>query len=447
MNRISLVSSLSQIAQTAALLVCATGCISIPMGKEEFTTEYPTAIRATWDSPTKTYEVSPAVYGDEGENRVVTIVLSGTVTSEQPREQHYDKVTLEKRKRLAFGFFPNAAEGLFRPKKAMVPMNLPYVGDGRYSSNTYGAKESGIGAAGFGAFLGIYLFLYTPFSILYEPFAPYEDDRHYMGRFIDSGLRGNTICSNYSAEDVELLGKFSPSDRAKIGAWTFRENATHPQNTFWNGFSSFSWFGFDKHSYYLMHDPVKDSRKEPVAPEITSSDRKVSGPYSVTMRIPDMAFEEIVDVGPDSSEAVFHLPAATHGRSSASGFLRFLPPAAGLDAVRGEDSRELLRRAAEREWPITVSLPASRADGVIEPPSRPSYRIVAVERPDSGGLVVRVAVDDASRTFDIDRMVQPEIRRLFREQFSSGADDARQETLRWTTEDEGKTLVYTVDFQ
>ena len=70
------------------------GCIAIPMGKETFTTEYPTAIRATWDSPAKTYEPSVSVVDGDMDRHTASIALHAGVTSEQPQEQQYESLTV-----------------------------------------------------------------------------------------------------------------------------------------------------------------------------------------------------------------------------------------------------------------------------------------------------------------------------------------------------------------
>ena len=137
------------------------------------------------------------------------------------------------------------------------------------------------------------------------------------------------------------------------------------------------------------------------------------------------------------------------------GTVRFLPPAGGLAVVRNEDDRAILELAMEKEWPVTVALPAPRLgkvrkkdEGGMARPEVAPYQIASIGRTDDGkGLVVRVAVSDTSRTFDIDRTVQPEVRRLFREQFATGENAGRRESVLWKTENGGKTLLYTVTFE
>ena len=60
---------------------------------------------------------------------------------------------------------------------------------------------------------------------------------------------------------------------------------------------------------------------------------------------------------------------------------------------------------------------------------------------------MRVTVNDLSRTLDIDRAVRPEVRRMFREQFASGENADRRETVRMEVPDGGKAIVYTVTFE
>ena len=58
-----------------------------------------------------------------------------------------------------------------------------------------------------------------------------------------------------------------------------------------------------------------------------------------------------------------------------------------------------------------------------------------------------MTVTDTSKTFEIDRKVQPEVRRMFREQFATGGNATRREALRMDLLDGGKALVYTVTFE
>lgn len=451
------------IAASAPLLA---GCVAIPMGRERFTTEYPTDIRATWDSPTKTYEPSPAVSGGDEDHHAVAIGLQGAITSVQPQVQHYEKVTLEKRKYMGFGFFPSAAGMFAGSKNDLALTTLPYKGDGIYSTmplrNPPKDKPHGSELAwnlGADAFSKLVVgLLNTPFSLLFGAFGPYEHDRHYMGRFLESEWKAGYTSRSYAKEDIDRLLKFSPEDRKRIGAWTFHEDAEHPQNTFRNSFSGFSLFGFYKFARYEVKKPEALPSK-PVEPKVSVSHRTVQGPYAVTLRLPSLGYLETVALEPGAKEAEFLLVDAANGDAFADGTVAYSLPAEGLEAVRNADDRAILERAAAQEWPVRIALPAPRpgtppaADGGPAPATSPApaagplYSITSVEQDASGALVVRIAVHDLSKTFEIDRIVQPQVRRLLRDRVAPGESADRRENIQWKTEDEGKTLVYTASFE
>ena len=447
------------------------GCIAIPMGKETFTTEYLADIHPTADPPGKIYEPVPAVRSD-GENKFsVLIGLEGRIVVEQPQEQNYERGSIEKRKYLSFGFLPHQGSLWNRPPaNVLCQQGLPYQGDGIYSTmplkkppkakphGSFYAWNAGVDS-GSRFLLGL---LNTPISLLFGGFMPYEHGRHYYGRFLsrerkysDSGI-GYTS-STYRSEDIELLMKFSVEEREKIGAWTYREDAAHPHNTFANSFDRASLFGFYKWCYYVVHDPQPTEKTVHADAKSSTISKTITGPFSVQLSLPDLEYYQTVEVESGATAANFRLTDAANGASFANGTVRFLPPPGGLSAVRNEDDRAMLELAMEREWPVKVELPAPRIVSTGETSAKDrrgtrseesSYRIVAIGRTEDGkGLVVRVTVNDTGKTFEIDRQVQPEVRRMFREQFATGTDATRRENVRMELVDGDKTLVYTVVFE
>lgn len=446
--------------------VLGAGCIAIPMGKETFTTEYPTDIRPTSDPPQITYEAQPTVSEGDSDRLTVAIGLKGEITIEQSQEQRHSKVSLVKSKYLSFGFFPG--DGVFwtGTTNQLSRQGLPYQGDGIYSTmqlrtppreKPHGSFAAwNMGAGEWQEFFGIF---YTPFSLLFGAFGSYDSDKHVSGRFLGSEIKYPTNgvpyrSNSYSSEDVELLLKFPPADRERIGAWTYHEDEQHPHNTFRNAFGGFSIFGFCKWAQYEMQKPIS-TKSTPVPARVTTSSRTIRGPFSVALNLADHGLSEIVDVEPGRTIARFKLLGIANGDSVANGTVRFLPPHGGLAAIRDEDDRAILELAMGREWPVTVALPAPRLDKVAKPDEGGTarsgaspYQIASIGRTDDGkGLVVRVIVSDTSRTFDIDRAVQPEVRRMFREQFATGENAGRSESVVRKTEDGGKTLLYMVTFE
>lgn len=454
----------------AAAGILGSGCVAIPMGTEKFTTEYPADIRPTDAPPAKTYEVNPTVLADDEDHRTVTIGLIGKVTSEQLLAQHYKAVSLDKRKRLAIGLCPQLAQTrMYHPKGALTPVgSMAYNGDGNYASYNLKTDDNVLTAQKKNNQAGAILSLVTlglvstPIVTIAEMFGPFEKDEHFLGGNIDSyssKLVGQSIYSTtvYDSKDIDLLRKFPKEARDKIGAWTYFENTEHPHHSFWRGFSSIQYFGVYKYCNYFVKDEGELQRTTPAPPRITTQKRIASGPYSVMLSLPALGFSQTASVETERTNATFDLLDVANGDSFANGTVRFLPPPGGLAVIRNEDDRALLELAMEKEWPVTVALPAPRIGTVPQhrsenatskspAPRTAPYQISSIE-PKDGMLVVRVTVNDASQTFDIDRTVQPEVRRMFREQFATGPDAKRRESVRMAVEDGGKSLVYTVTFE
>lgn len=432
------------------------GCVAIPMGKETYTTKYDTGLRRAAGEPAKTYDCAPALESGDEHRRTLSVGLVGEVTAEQPQEQTFKTVTVEKHKRLAIGLFPKSAQTTYRPKGSLtpIPSGMYYVGDGRYS--TYGNPSSvPTGAKGGGSLLtGLTLGLVAnPISLLVGIFGPFENDRHFLGSAESSKSVYRTrdtvnTSVTYKSDDLDLLLKFSPADRERIGAWTFHENDTHPHNTFWNGFDA-QWVGVVKYCNYFVRKGDDVVGTEAAAPRVEKTPRTVLGPYRVTLSLPELGFRKTAAVQPGDTKAVFNLPEAANGRPSASGTVSFQPPPDGWGQIRNPDDKAMLSRAMEREWPVTVALPAPRLTGGetnARQEASANYRIEGVD-PVNGGIIVRVRLEDTSKTFEVHRAVRPEILRIFREQFASEANPGRQERVQWKAKDDGRLLIYKVSFE
>ena len=440
-----------------------TGCIAIPMGTETFTTEYPTEVSPTDDPPTKTCEVDPvAEAGDEG-NRSVSIGLAGTVIVEQAQSQQYARVEVVKKKRLAIGLAPLMAQTTYHPDGALTPMTgMYYVGDGKYSTMNMGSKEP-VGAMDGGkAVLGLTLgILSTPFSMMAGIFGPFEKDYHFLGGTVadqSSSRYGNAVntSTTYNSKDIDLLQKFPMSDRVKIGAWTYHENAFHPHNTFWHGFEA-QWFGVAKYCNYLVKDKGVIERTTPAAPNVTRNKRNVPGPYGVTLSLPTLGFLSSANVKPGETTAVFNLLKVANGDSFANGTIRFLPPPGGLSKVLDDDDRAILELAMGREWPVTVKLPApmlgakdgSRSEKSNETRVKPLYSDIRKLNLADGGFEVRVKVNDASQTLKVHKEVSPDVRQLYLDEYANEHPEIPTERIRvklhWRNSENGAELIYTAD--
>lgn len=443
------------------LAALAAGCLAVPVGHRHFSAEYPGKIRPTGETGEKTFEAFPEVSGPS--EKRVEIGLAGNVTETVPQVRHWERVTVSKEKVLAFGLFPTLAQDVFRRKDALERTTQYYTGNGNYSSKSGGKGASAMTSGMTVNLLGLGA-MNLPFTLLHGIFGPFEQDWHYLGKITEVKRSYQEITNIRDPSKLELLQKFSPAERKEIGVWTWRDDAQHPQNTFWHGFSMFQWVGVCKYCNYVVHDPVETGRTEPASPKTLSHVRHVEGPYAVTLHLPDFGWTETLDVPPGRKGASFSADAllsAANGRTNVQGRIRFRPPPGGWDEVADAEDRALLEKAAGRTWNVTFVLPPppppppGQASNLppsppeareVQPAGTPPYSITAIEQAEGSVLIVRVRVEDTSRTFEIDRLVQPEVRRLFREQFAAAPGDGRREQVRWKTEDGGRTIVYRAEF-
>lgn len=356
-------------ALAALVAVAGSGCVAIPCGTQTFTTEYPTDIRATAEKAEKTYE--PSVLAMAGEDGSVEIGLYGEITTTRQREQHYNSVSLTKRKRLAVGLYPDWAEQLYRPKDALQPVRLTYVGNGKYSSHQMLTSDAGgyfYGAVLYNLSLGI---LPLPFLFLDGLFGSFDHEWHYLGKTLEtrtSPVPGNPnftkVNTTHDSRDIELLAKFPAEDRRKIGAWTWRDDAQHPQNSFWHGFcptpTYWPWPGVYKYSTYVVHEPVELERTTPAAPETTVVRGGITGPYGVFLQVPEIGLARTLTVPRGEKTVRFTLAPSESGATSAQATVRFLPPSGGPEEAWDEDARALLEQAEGQDFPVEVELPLPR---------------------------------------------------------------------------------------
>lgn len=422
------------LALCSALL--GSGCIAIPMGTETFTTERPAEVRATSAPPIVTCRDCEVETSETDESHLsVSFSLLGTIESEQAREQRYQTITVEKQKHLAFGLFPGYAEVFCRPSGSLQPMfGWHYEGDGKYWAVTAGNATPANEVPA--PYLG---FLVIPYSLLYVPlFGEYGCDSHHW------------YDGHGSFEKSNLIGLFPEEERAKIEAWTWKDADKHKQRADWSSIPHSGWIGFHKYCSFVVREEEPCDRTTSAEPEKSVSRRSLSGPYFATLTLPDCGYAETVEVESGMDAALFRLVDAANGEPSAKGTIRFLPPPGGLEAIQNEGDRAILGLAMKREWPVTVALPAPRSSTSssrgVSAGSIESYQISSIE-PNADSLVVRVTVNDASQTFEIDRKVQPEVRRMFREQFATGPNAGRRESVRTSVENGGRSLVYTVQFE
>lgn len=339
----SIVKICITIVWTAGFAVCisiSTGCVAIPMGAQTFTTEYPTGVEVTTDAPVQTYAPELVVEDGDQFHRTTKIGLAAKITIEQPQVQKFEKITLEKRKRMAFGFLPGTAEYIWSPDSSLHSMAMwAYYGNGRYRTKAPGDIND------FGMILG--MFPMTVYATIASPFTDsYECSSHHWAD------KGRDI------SDANLLTKFPLDDRNRIGAWTWNEADTHKQRPFVSAFTHSALFGFHKYCCYTIKCQAEEDR--PSSPKVTTFERMVVGPYSVTLSIPDLGFIKTIDVRAGETAATFDLVGSENGQGVVNGTVRFSPPLGGMPQVKNADDRACLEEAQEHDYAVKISLPAPR---------------------------------------------------------------------------------------
>lgn len=427
--------------------------MAVDMGRPQvFTTEYPAGIRASGMPEAVSHEPRESVAGREADGRrILRIGLEGDVVTEQAMERYWERVSVEKQRKLAFGFLPTRAELFHRPQGSLMPMvGWKHTGSGHYEILT----DNKGGEMSWDIYLGIF---WLPYSLLVAPCLPYECGTHHWGRqsrptmvtSVDKETTGEVSKVNY-------LVHFSEEDRKEIGAWMWNDESEHPQRQFASLFSHLSLFGFHKYCTYVVKGPESLSRSVPVAPVSERRKRSVLGPYRVSLELPECGFSRTLDVPKGESAVDFDLGWLETSDGRAEGTVAFLPPEEGLEAVRNPDDRALLAAASRRPFPVQVQVRTqgrARHAAAAAPGDQPPqiireihhyhettvvqdraveeapWELETVESYRDGRAEYRVTIRDASKkAFEVEREVRPEIERLLREAYlaaSPGMDPDR----------------------
>lgn len=431
--------AIARIALLAAATAAGNGCVAFNVGKPQaFTMEYPEEMVAAGPGEVVSREPRESVSGrDVDGRRILRIGLEGEVVTENPMERCWARVSVEKQRKLAFGFMPAKAELFYRPYGSLMPMvGWKHTGEGRYEKLT----DSRDLPAEF--FLGI---LWLPHSLLIEPFLPYECGTHHWGRQSSPSLLPKTDWGTKNeTSKVNYLAKFSHEERREIGAWMWMDEKTHPQRNVASEFSHEGTFGFHKYCTYEVQGPERLSKRTKEQSTIERRKQSVTGPYRVSLDLPECGFARTLDVPPGETAVDFDLGGVDTSDGFAEGTVCFLLPPGGLDAPRNPDDRTLLEAALRRsfsvrvqvrpgDWMRTAASPAGSQQPQIireihhyhettvmeeRAPVEAPWELETVMPYRDGRAEYRVTIRDASKkAFEVEKEVKPEIERLLRDAF------------------------------
>ena len=418
-----------------------TGCIAITVGKPESISKTTQVVEtASAPSSSTVLFVEPMLEKKDG---ALAVSLNATIRDEYPQTKHDETVTLKKKKKLAIGLFPGAAACLLRPSNAMVPNDgqpsgiFQYFGQNLlFTVLTFGGIDV----------------IFTLDTLFIEPFGDFSPKYSYR----DPGNQ-YSIGHGPKARAVKSI----PSDELEKMGFRTEGGRFDPLLYPYDSAYMFGLVGCFKYPVFYV-----DVVKSPTVPYTSGTKTRhnaIRGPYEVTLEIPDLTYRETRNVSASATETRFPIPAVPYDCHTdvQVSFREATSVFGSPDGI----SRQALAKACGEKYSFPVTLNATRKQPtavrpqttVAQPqpavvtsasqvPAKP-YDSIQKKTREDGTIEIRIRVLDTSRTFDIDRMVQPTIREIFRQEFRDNNPDCPESEIRemskWETARDGREMVYT----
>ncbi len=435
-------------ALAAAALACGAGCVSVPVCDSEYWSHEGTVVDSISKVPMKTEVV--AVSADcrkTPSGDALRIGLTADVRDFHEKRIHDERVSAERQKRLAFGFFPSRAEWWWRPEGSLAPT----IFTGRQGGGRYPRCATN---GSFDCFL--YPLIGVPAmlnSLLYDPlfgrWVVPERDWIDPDSLVDAGSDGNfTLVSTRNSKKLRALARMPHDMRKEIGSRTYLDSEWWPEEfRFASLFANFGLFGFHRYATVSIYGPFSSNARTET--EIRArSGIAVPGPLSVSVAIPDIGWNGTGTV-PDGRSSV-SIPLPPIDRDLA---VTAVVAISGAGAAAPGLTRDAAAAAKGREWRFPVALKAAPHVGSpvapiassvltqvvvhVTEPAVPSERRMApwdieTEVPYGSGRATYLVTirDDAKTAFDVKREVQPEIERTLRDAFCAANPGIDENVVR-----------------
>ncbi|MBP5545022.1 MAG: hypothetical protein ILM98_13175 [Kiritimatiellae bacterium] len=364
------------------------GCVSFNVGEPK--PEVKQEVHTIYDeatAPTKTDVVATRLMHRANGSESVTIWLEANLREETARTFHTETTTITKQKRLAFGLFPGLAEHRDGVEGAFADLPVPLE-----------CFLVLVGNVAFG--------IPTVSSLFFElPFESYDND------------------------DYLYLAS-----------------------------SQLSLVGFHKYTTEVREGPVLGPTVV-AEPKIRARNAvAVPGPFDVEFSIPDLNHRPAPMQSGRDGKTTFRLPSVSWDQTVRA-YVSFQP---SLNENPTVQKALAMASAKTQSFDITLHAPApspapAKTQAWSQPAPEPTsvaatsqrlYNIRDIKPDERGRYFVRVEVLDQSQTLNIAlRIIQPDVRRLVREDFQSKnpeipVQDVR-ESLQYETESDGRFLVFT----
>jgi len=432
----------------AAALACGAGCVSVPVGDSEYWSHEGTVVDSVSKVPTKTEVV--AVSADcrkAPSGEVLRIGLTADVRDFHEKRLHDERVSAERQKRLAFGFFPARAEWWWRPDGSLAP-TIPTTRqrEGRY--------PRGATNGSFDWFL--YPIVSVPAmlnSLLYDPlfgrWVVPERDWIDPGCLVDAGSGGDfTLVSTRNSEKLHALAQMPHDMRREIGSRTYLDSGWWPEEfRFSTLVANCGLFGFHRYATVSVYGPFTSNARTET--EIRArSGIVVPGPLTVSVSIPDIGWNGTGMVPEGRSSASIPLPPVDRDLAVTA-----VVGISGAGDRAGPLTRDAAALALGTEWRFPIALKAPPHVGapaapiassiltqvvvhVTEPAAASERRMapwdIVTEEPFASGRATYLVtiLDDAKTAFDVKREVQSEIERTLRDAFCAANPGVDENAVR-----------------
>lgn len=421
---------------TVAFVPCFfAGCVAVDVGRPQEFRHRTERVETDAEPSRVLLEKARVRLSQRGETAVVSVDAD---TAEEHRRRRYGKdITVRRQKRLAFGFFPGAAELVWMPDGALesgmtairttyeqTPRHCGFYQDQDPGLGLYAKKQLVLLAFGF----GLPQVIYTVDSMLFAPFETWACSNH---DFIDRGhwrrgakRAGQRVADASEFPRLRALAEFPEAAKRRIGVrtcfdvgstekWGTRADArfSTPMAGLGGDYDGSHCGVFGFHKYLAVFVDVDESGEaEAGEPEVRKMKRAVEGPYEVELSIPGVGHSERRVVGRGKTDVAFALPKAAHEMSiEAHVSVRECPNGGGKGVP--DLTRQAIRDLAGARSVFDVNL---RARG-CGPDAVGGYEIEQIQPTDDGQYTVRVHVAEAAQARAAADGIFPEVRRLIRE--------------------------------
>jgi hypothetical protein len=283
------------------------GCMSIDIGRPEvYTKEFYSGEEAVRVVSTAFLRPEAAVDDRQLSKGRIGVGLKGEVETKTEMAKVYKKMTVERQRKLDFGFCPGWREMLAPSENAMISMcGSSFNPESKGYENL---MESGCAwTAGF--FLGLYGMI--PYACLVEPFyGDWSCSTHHwvLPETPAVAARGIFYAADEMGDRRKALEILSSDEFRHLGLKTCLNAPPESQNAFASQFTHIALFGFHRWSEVRVL-PFEETRREKIPGLETKAERRSAvGPFRVTVSVPSRGWDSSVDVPKGRGQAWFDLP-------------------------------------------------------------------------------------------------------------------------------------------